>query len=323
MTLTRTYFPSGAIKTSVGKNAGGGTTLSSFTYTYNNATADRELVQTVNQNDAVLANVTTTYTYDKFRQLTDAAPSTGTALRYRYDLAANRCRTDTTACAGGTDPYQYNAANELTSLSGATYGYDGNGNMTSAPSSGSIAYNSKNQATNITYGGGSMTSIGYADADQTERTSYTVNGFSTSQSAGALGLGSDRTGGATTYYVRDNTGQVIGQTSSGTRWYYLKDGLGSVVAVINDTGNTVGNRFGYDPYGKSTYTFASPTVTSSYRYTGGYLDTTTGLYKLGMRYYDPTIGRFTQQVLSVASADDVGVVVGDDVLRAEGSPADR
>lgn len=27
---------------------------------------------------------------------------------------------------------------------------------------------------------------------------------------------------------------------------------------------------------------------------GGYLDTTTGLYKLGVRYYDPSMGRFTR-----------------------------
>jgi RHS repeat-associated protein len=293
-TLTRTYFPSGAIKTIIGKNSGGATTLSSFSYTYNNTTTDRDLVQTVNQNDAVLANITTTYTYDKFDQLTDATPSTGTVLHYRYDLAGNRCRADTTACAGGTDPYQYNAANELTSLSGSAYGYDGNGNMTTAPSSGAISYNAKNQATSISYGGGAMSSIAYADADQTERTSYSVNGFATSQFSNALGLGIDRSGGSVTYYIRDNVGNVIGQTTGGTRWYYLKDGLGSVVALINDSGATIGNRYGYDPYGKSTFTFGSPTVTSPYRFAAGYLDASTGLYKFGIRYYDPNLGRFTQ-----------------------------
>lgn len=37
-------------------------------------------------------------------------------------------------------------------------------------------------------------------------------------------------------------------------------------------------------------------VANPFQYTAGYLDTNTGLYKLGARYYDPTtLGRFTQQ----------------------------
>ena len=36
-------------------------------------------------------------------------------------------------------------------------------------------------------------------------------------------------------------------------------------------------------------------VANPFQYTAGYLDSNTGLYKLGARYYDPTLGRFTQQ----------------------------
>lgn len=35
-------------------------------------------------------------------------------------------------------------------------------------------------------------------------------------------------------------------------------------------------------------------TTNTARYISGYLDTATGMYKLGARYYDPTAGRFTQ-----------------------------
>jgi RHS repeat-associated protein len=35
-------------------------------------------------------------------------------------------------------------------------------------------------------------------------------------------------------------------------------------------------------------------IPNPYEYTGSYLDTNLGLYKLGIRYYDPTLGRFTQ-----------------------------
>lgn len=36
-------------------------------------------------------------------------------------------------------------------------------------------------------------------------------------------------------------------------------------------------------------------ATSLWQYAGGYRDVNTGLYKFGERYYDPTLGRWTQQ----------------------------
>ena len=71
-------------------------------------------------------------------------------------------------------------------------------------------------------------------------------------------------------------------------------GLGSVAAVVDSSGNTAAT-YSYEPFGKlksSTGTIANP-----YRWLGGlgvYHDTATGLYKMGTRYYDPDLGRFTQ-----------------------------
>ncbi len=76
--------------------------------------------------------------------------------------------------------------------------------------------------------------------------------------------------------------------------YYLFDGLGSVVAMTDSTG-AVKNRYTYDPYGNLTTTSESPGLEQRYRYTGQYQDPDTGLYKLGLRYGDPTLDRFTQQ----------------------------
>ncbi len=102
-----------------------------------------------------------------------------------------------------------------------------------------------------------------------------------------------KSGTSSTYYVRDNKGHVIGErTPDGGHWYYLKDGLGSVVAVVSSDGSQIGARFGYDPYGKSTY--QSGAVSNPWKFAGGYLDST-GLYKFGMQYYDPALGRWTQQ----------------------------
>ncbi len=75
---------------------------------------------------------------------------------------------------------------------------------------------------------------------------------------------------------------------------YLFDGLGSVVAVTDASG-TVTNSYTYDPFGVTTETKAPGTNTfNPWRYTSQYQDTSTGLYKVGARYYQPELGRWTQ-----------------------------
>jgi RHS repeat-associated protein len=66
--------------------------------------------------------------------------------------------------------------------------------------------------------------------------------------------------------------------------------------VIDLTG-TQRAAYTYDPYGSHhTATGINGTLpVNPWRYTGGYLDTTTGLYHNGARYYQPAFGRFTQQ----------------------------
>jgi len=75
-------------------------------------------------------------------------------------------------------------------------------------------------------------------------------------------------------------------------YYYLHDGLGSTIALVDSTG-AVKNTYSYDPWGKSTGVTGS--VPNPFRYVGAMLDSSTGLYKMGERYYDPSIGRFTQE----------------------------
>ena len=75
------------------------------------------------------------------------------------------------------------------------------------------------------------------------------------------------------------------------RYYYLFDGLGSVVALVDSSG-TIVNTYKYDPYGRSVS--STGTVANPWRYAGAYFDSETAMYKMGTRYYDPLIQRFTQ-----------------------------
>jgi len=162
-----------------------------------------------------------------------------------------------------------------------------NGNQTAGGGASALAYNAANQTTSITPSGGTALSLAYAGNDQGERT----NAGPTSYTNTILGLGSE-TRSASTYYTRDNKGSLLGQRTPQGRYYYLLDGLGSVVAVTGSTGAVV-STYKYDPYGKQTST--TGTIANPWRFAGQYYDATTGLYKMGQRYYNPANARWTQQ----------------------------
>lgn len=71
--------------------------------------------------------------------------------------------------------------------------------------------------------------------------------------------------------------------------------MGSVIGLVDPAG-TQRAAYSYDPYGSNaTATGVNGALPANpWRWAGGYLDAVTGLYHFGARYYDPTMGRFTQ-----------------------------
>lgn len=65
-----------------------------------------------------------------------------------------------------------------------------------------------------------------------------------------------------------------------------------MVGVMDSSGNLV-NGYVYDPFGNLFE--QNESVANPWQYASGYLDSTTGLYHFGARYYDPTLGRWTQE----------------------------
>ena len=306
---TTITFPGGATQTTgfdnaqnvssvVGKSSTG-TTLTSFAYTYANGANDTPLVQTATENDPVASN-TYTYAYDALNRLTGASVTsgTGTAYSYTYDPDNNML----TRTAGSvTTTYADNSADQLcwayvgtssnpcaTTPTGATtYGFDANGNESGSSAGASFSYNPKNQTTSITYGGTTLSNLGYSDTGQQQR----ITAGSTNFDNNSAGVGISTTAGSSTYFLRDDQGTVLGERVGSAHYYFLTDHLGSVVAVISGDGQTVADRHGYDPYGNLTY--ASGSVANPFGYAGGYTDPT-GLVKFGDRYYDPSTARWTQ-----------------------------
>ncbi|MFI1133266.1 RHS repeat-associated core domain-containing protein [Streptomyces althioticus] len=107
----------------------------------------------------------------------------------------------------------------------------------------------------------------------------------------ALGLASTTTNGADTGIIREPSGTLNSMTTGGKSSYYLTDATGNVLGLADDTGKRT-HTYAYGPTGTPRGTITEA-ASQPFRYAGAYADPT-GLYKMGHRYYDPTLGRFTQ-----------------------------
>jgi RHS repeat-associated protein len=229
-----------------------------------------------------------------------------TSLTYCYDLAGNRTNAQTTTGAScpGTATFTYDGANQLlTQPYGSHAAYDLVGNETDIDSAATGSnqrrqsdYSSTNQVQDFQIGTGSLLNQTYLGTNNTERL---ISNISTTDNQALLNtpLGisaSTRSHSGTPqnpkYYTRDPNGNLISMRLGSTHYYYQTDNQQSVVKLLDDAG-AVKDSYSYDPYGQPT---ANETVNQPFGYTSGWLDSYSGLLKLGARYYDPTLGRFTQ-----------------------------
>jgi RHS repeat-associated protein len=293
-----TYDKTGHVTSAVGGvlNAQGQitTTYSSFTYSYLAGSTPTNLVQSVKLLDPIghVNSFTRDYSYDSMNRLTNAEVFNSSNQEvqdwgYSYDKAGNRLKS-TVFSSGSTMTYSYNGANELTqTVQGSTtvtYSYDGNGNQTGSSTGPSFTYNDKNQTTAI--GSNSYTYSGPSQVDRVK-----INALTNTYSS--LGLTSQSDTSGTTYYTRCSCGLLVNERlPNGSKYYYLFDGLGSIVGLTNSSGSEV-NAYDYDPYGVIlNETTPQP---NPFQYVGGYFESSTGLVKFGTRYYNPSLGRWTQQ----------------------------
>jgi len=88
-------------------------------------------------------------------------------------------------------------------------------------------------------------------------------------------------------------GMQLAKVSGGTTTYFHEDRLGSNRAETSVAKGKVDTQFssGYQPYGQSY----GATGSEAFRFTDRMLDSSTGLYYMGARLYDPSIMRFLQK----------------------------
>ncbi|WP_347560681.1 RHS repeat-associated core domain-containing protein [Streptomyces sp. AcH 505] len=303
---TKTTYPGGTTQTvtldkssrpTAIKAVSGSTTLVDLGYTYGYGTGAATDGTKIRTRIDHATNKTISYTYDSQSRLsyakeTDTAGTRLASWLYCFDKAGNQLSATSgasTTCPAAT--YTYNDASELTAKDGSTTGwsYDQAGNETAAasttPRTGET-WTDYDQLKTLTTGGTSYPAQ-YAGTDSSERTQLGTTAFHTT----ALGMTGTTTGGADTGFIREPAGTLNSMRAGGNSYYYLTDATGNVLGLVNDAGTRT-HTYAYSPTGtlRTTPTESTP---QPYRYAGTYVDPT-GLYKMGARYYDPTLARFTQ-----------------------------
>ncbi|MCE7958547.1 MAG: RHS repeat protein [Acidobacteria bacterium ACB2] len=256
--------------------------------------------QTTTLPHAGITEAVTTYGYDPLYQLTGAqypagAPFNGEQHAWTYDDIGNRL-TATVNAQAKTYTYEKNGANpkngqRLTSDGEAGYTYDANGN-TQTRTQGALAYgfgyDNENRLVEIT---GSEPAT-YTYDYQGRRTSKTVAGTTTTYLYDGLNLVAETTGGQTSYFLNGpGIDEPIAMTRAGTTSYFSVDGLGSVVAT-SDSSGTVTHSVVFDAWGNVKA--ETGTRTHPFTYTGREVGEA-GLHFYRARYYQPSVGRFTQE----------------------------
>jgi RHS repeat-associated protein len=167
-----------------------------------------------------------------------------------------------------------------------------NGNLTGSSGGFSASYDAKDQTTSLATSLGSL-EFDYRGETQFERASAGSTSFLNS----TLGVTGEQTGATATAYTRDDRGGLLSMRTGGGSFYYLTDDLGSVVGLTDDSGAVV-RTYAYAPFGETTSsTAAAGAPANPWRFVGAhnYYTDSTGLMKVGIRYYDPELGRWTQR----------------------------
>ena len=123
------------------------------------------------------------------------------------------------------------------------------------------------------------------------RTDYLLDG------ANVVG---ERLNGEYVSYLRG--ANLISRTSEDGTDFYLFNAHGDVTGLADSTGAST-RAYDYDAFGVEKD--PDPLDENPFRYCGEYFDRETETYYLRARYYDPTIGRFTQQDTHWTTANSI------------------
>jgi len=228
--------------------------------------------------DLFALQVSDTYGYDQFNNRRTRQPNSGSAYHYLYDSAQqlNEIRS-------GSD----------TGTIVASFGYDDSGNMVNKSDNGvsrTLTYDAQERLVQVS--GSNISTETYAYDHEGRRIEKTSGGTTNRYLYSGPSIWSEygsSWGTALAHYTYTGLDKRIIRSTASDASYYHNDGLGSVVAVSNTAGATqASTRF--DAWGS----VIASTGSTPFGFTGREKDAT-GLGYFRARYYDSTMGRFTQR----------------------------
>lgn len=304
-------------------NMNGGTTLATFGYGYDYDASNQptllgqrtSLTETIPAQN--LTGAVTTFGYDGNYQLTGAtypnvAPFNGEVDGWTYDAIGNRTSqtvngtpTSYTYFKNGSNPLN---GQRLQSDGTNTYGYDANGSASSKTggTNYTFGYTVENRLNSITVG----LTASYGYDYQERRSKKTVSGATSTYLFDGQNLVAEAPAGGTTYYLFGASidEPLAALDPSAAIRYFDVDALGSVVAANDPAGNVTLSTV-FDAWGKTRA--ETGTRLHPFTYSGREVGEAGALFYRA-RYYDPTLGRFTQE-----DPGDSGTLTSTSVLRRE------
>ncbi len=278
-------------------------------------------------------NLYTEYTFDADKNLTGLKTHLGTEVltdnHYTYDRNGNR--TEKRQLNGSTH-YTYDGRNQLTKVQYPTYTeelyYDKTGNRTKRTAKGieeRYKYDPRNRLTEYTKGG-IKTEFLYDNAGnllRDDKAKYTYDAFNRTEKvetfdghvqinrydAEGLRHELEEDGKLVQFIFRGD--EIVGEEkdsniiryirgydlvasdaeSARTYYHYASDEMGSITHVVEK--DQVRNHYEYDAWGNATT--CEEIVENRFRFNGQQYDPITQQYYLRARFYNPVIGRFTQE----------------------------
>lgn len=260
---------------------GNGVVLEDVAFTYD------ELMQLIRRNDT---NHTVNYAYDPLNQLqhvngSDAGGNYQFDYTYHngYDLAQ---MGESGWQLGYTDAARPDRLTTITRSAQPVHNvtYDNNGNITALPDR-TLAYNFKNQLSQVTLAGGAVVEYDYDYRGNIVRRRVTEGGV-TSETI-MLGRLVEIRAGQMTNFIILNKRRVAVLRAGQTRWIHT-DVLGNANFFSDENGTQIA-QIAYHPFGNERSRSGNPLLQTFALHD---FDAQVGLVFMGHRWYVPEIGRF-------------------------------
>lgn len=289
--------------------------ISNISYTVNN------IGQRTTATRSGSATNSTAWGYDALGQVTSADDSNNNADRaYLYDTIGNRKKSANSLTLPTSENYIVNDLNQYTNIGGFLPSYDEDGNQINAqiqPQASATIINAvyewdgENRLRCVKNSAGAILVEYHYDA-QSRRVATTASGNTILFLYDGWNVIAEYQFGNATFNLHtsylwglDLSGSMQGAggvggllavteipaSSAPVTYYPLFDGNGNITEYIDGAGSVVA-QYQYDPFGNTTLTSGTKADDFAYRFSTKPLDSATGLYYYGYRYYTPKTGRW-------------------------------